>query len=188
MKRIMIMGVSAGVGKSTFARKLGDILQIDVYHLDAYYWKPGWVEVTEDEFRGAQEEVVKKDQWIIEGNYTSTYDIRASRADTIIYLELPLVVCLGRVLKRFFKNIGRTRPDMGKGCKEKIDWQFIKFIITTYYPRKNKMVDRFKAFQSADAERKVIMLKNKRAIKDYLQESTLKYSSKKEIFPEKFIE
>ncbi|KYD11665.1 topology modulation protein [Heyndrickxia sporothermodurans] len=188
MKRIMIMGVSAGVGKSTFARKLGDILQIDVYHLDAHYWKPGWVEATVDEFRGAQEEVVKKEQWIIEGNYTGTYDIRASRADTIIYLELPLSVCLFRVIKRFLMNIGRTRPDMGKGCKEKIDYQFIKFIISTYYPRKNKMADRFNAFQSSAAERKVIMLKNKRAINDYLHETRLKYSSKKEIFPEKFIE
>ncbi|MDQ0272841.1 adenylate kinase family enzyme [Cytobacillus purgationiresistens] len=35
--RIMVIGVSAGAGKSTFARKLGDALHLPVYHLDSYY-------------------------------------------------------------------------------------------------------------------------------------------------------
>ncbi|MFZ0474158.1 MAG: topology modulation protein, partial [Halobacillus sp.] len=44
MKRIMVMGISAGAGKSTFARQLGDQLNISVFHLDVFYWKPGWIE------------------------------------------------------------------------------------------------------------------------------------------------
>lgn len=100
MNRIMVIGISPpGVGKSTFARRLGNILNLKVYHLDAYYWKPNWIEAPYEEFANAQKEIVKKSQWIIEGNYNKTFDIRAEHADTIIYLELPLRVCLYRVVK-----------------------------------------------------------------------------------------
>ncbi|MEH7121948.1 topology modulation protein [Bacillus sp. JJ1503] len=168
MKRIMVIGVSSGVGKSTFARKLGEVLDINVYHLDAFFWKPNWVQASIEEFSEAQQEIVNQDQWIIEGNYTPTFGVRTERADTIIYLELPLHICLYRVLKRWIKNIGRTRPDMGKGCKEKIDWDFIKFILTTYSPRKKKMVERIQEFQARDSKT-VIMLKNKQEIKSFFE-------------------
>lgn len=166
MNRIMVIGVAAGVGKSTFARKLGEALDISVCHLDRLYWKPGWVEASLDEFAFTQKEVVKQDQWIIDGNYSNTFDIRTEKADTIIYLELPLYVCLYRVLKRYITNLGRTRSDIGEGCKEKIDWEFITFILTTYGPRKVKMAKRFK---SLELEKTIITLKNKKDINAFLE-------------------
>ncbi len=164
----MVMGASAGVGKSTFARRLGEKLDIEVYHLDTFYWKPGWVERSLEEFRLKQEQVVSQDQWIIEGNYSNTYDVRAPYADTIIYLELPLSVCLYRVFKRFFLNIGKNRPDMGEGCREKLDYKFIKFIITTYYPRKEKMRERIERFKEMDPNKKIVKLTSKKGIQSFL--------------------
>ncbi|QWI72989.1 topology modulation protein (plasmid) [Bacillus mycoides] len=169
MKRIMVIGISAGVGKSTFARKLGKALNINVYHLDALYWKPNWVEASLEEFSKAHQEIVNQGQWIIEGNYNKTIEIRAERADTIIYLEMPLYVCLYRVVKRWLMNIGKTRPDMGEGCKEKIDWDFIKVIYTTYYPRKRKMVERLQALQVLGSKKNIITLRSKREINSYLE-------------------
>jgi adenylate kinase family enzyme len=160
----MVIGVSSGVGKSTFARKLSAALNIEVYHLDALYWKPGWAEAPLEEFTAAQKKIVCNDQWIIEGNYSNTFEIRAEQADTIFYLELPLHVCLYRVIKRWFQNIGRTRPDMGEGCKEKIDWDFIKFICTTYYPRKRKMAERIQSFQELGNKKNVFILRSKQEI------------------------
>lgn len=142
MNRIMVIGVSSGVGKSTFARRLGELIGIKVTHLDRLYWKPGWVEAPIEEFSEAQRQVVQNEKWVIEGNYTGTFDIREPYADTIIYLELPLRVCLSRVLKRRIQYHGKTREDIGEGCDEKIDWAFLKFIITTYAPRKKKMKKR----------------------------------------------
>lgn len=169
MKKIMVIGISAGVGKSTFARRLGEGLPINLYHLDTFYWKPTWVEASEEEFSIAQQEIVREDQWIIEGNYNRTFEIRAEPADTIIYLELPLLVCLYRVIKRRIMNSGKTRPDMGEDCKEKIDWAFIKFIITTYYPRKRKMEERLMAFQTLGAKKEIIQLKSKKEIHTFLE-------------------
>lgn len=162
MKRIMVIGAASGVGKSTFARKLGDSLNIEVCHLDSLFWKPGWVEATLEDFVEAQQEVIKKEQWIIEGNYSNTFSIRTEHADTIIYLQLPRRVCLYRVIKRWLTHIGKKRPDVG--CTEKMDWAFIKFIWTTYYPRAKKMEERL---QILSQSKTVIILKGKKEINGY---------------------
>lgn len=173
MNRIMVMGVSAGVGKSTFARMLANSLNIPVYHLDTLYWKPDWVEASLEEFSASQEEIVALDQWIIEGNYRHTYEIRAQKADTIIYLEMPLLVCLYRVFKRWILNIGKTRADMGEGCKEKLDYTFLKFICTTYYPRKKKMKVLLQTFKGTDSQKNIISLTSKKEIQSYIETLTI---------------
>ena len=176
MKRIMVMGVSAGAGKSTFAKKLGDLLDLHVYHLDALFWKPGWQEATLEEFRASQKTVAASSSWIIEGNYSSSFDIRAARADTIIYLEIPRIVCIYRVLKRWLTHLGQTRSDMGSGCKEKMEWSFLKFIWTTYYPRKQKMKERFAQFKQTGPEKTVILLRSKAEITNFIQELHTKHT------------
>ena len=170
VKRILVLGISAGVGKTTFATQLGRILNKKVYHLDALFWKPGWVEASLEEFSNAQKQIIENtEEWIIEGNYSTTYDLRMKAADTLIYLECPLYVCLYRVIKRYLSNIGKTRPDMGEGCTEKLDWEFIKFIITTYKPRKKKMEKRLSTFKSIRPQNQVITLKNRKAIRSFLK-------------------
>lgn len=166
MNRVMVIGVSAGVGKSTFARALGKLTKIGVTHLDRLYWKSGWVEASAEEFSSAQREIVKRDQWIIEGNYTSTIDIREPHADTVIYLELPLRVCLYRVVKRRIQYHGKTREDLTEGCPEKIDWAFIKFILTTYGRRKRKMLERMQRY--ANEGKTVHHLKSSAQIQGFL--------------------
>ncbi|KHE67872.1 topology modulation protein [Halobacillus sp. BBL2006] len=168
MKRIMVMGVSAGAGKSTFARRLGEKLGINVYHLDRFFWEPGWKQASLEDFKRRQQDVTVQDEWILEGNYSITYDLRTQRADTIVYLEAPLMVCLYRVVKRWFLNRGKTRVDMGEDCTEKLDFEFIKFIVTTYHSRKKKMRIRFQEFQMLDPENRVIVLKDRKTIKSFL--------------------
>jgi len=168
LKRIMVIGVSAGVGKSTFADQIGKALRIPVVHLDSLYWKPGWIESTVEEFREAQRLVVKQESWVIDGNYGNSYDVREQLADTVIYLELPLRMCLYRVVKRYWKNRGTTRPDLGEGCTEKLDKEFLRFIITTYKRRKRQMAERLKRYETEG--KTVIALKSRKEIKTFLEE------------------
>lgn len=163
MKKIMVIGISAGVGKSTFAQKLGNKTGIDVFHLDSYFWKPGWVEASLAEFTQAQEEILRNNSWIIDGNYSKTFDLRAEQADTIIYLELPRYRCLYQVLKRYLTHIGKKRPDLG--CTEKLDWKFIKFIWTTYKPRVHKMRERLNRLAK---DKTVVILRGKKEIHDFM--------------------
>lgn len=167
MNKIMVIGVSAGAGKSTFARRLGEMTGIEVTHLDRLYWKPNWVEASLEEFSAAQQQVVQKERWIIEGNYAGTVNIREPYADTVIYLELPLRVCLYRVLKRRVQFHGKVRKDIGEGCKEKMDMAFLKFIVTTYGARKKKTVERMQCY--AQEGKAVHYLKTTAQIEGFLK-------------------
>lgn len=136
LKRILVIG-SPGAGKSTFSRRLAEILNIEVFHLDRLHWRPGWVEPSDAEWSQIVSDLVAKEEWIIDGNYGGvTMDIRLARADTVIFLDYPRLVCLWRVLKRRWMYHGKTRPDMAPGCPEKLDMGLIRFI--WYYPEKSR--------------------------------------------------
>lgn len=169
MKKVVVAGVSAGTGKSTFARQLSEKLLIPVHHLDAYYWKAGWVERDPEEFKAVQQHLVTEETWIIEGNYGSTMDIRLKEADTFIYLELPLRVCVYRALKRWITNYGKTRPDMAEGCPEKMDIEFLRFIVTTYADRKVEMHKRASDFSASGSGRRSIVLQTREEIESFLE-------------------
>ena len=123
-EKVILIG-SGGSGKSTLARQLGNKLNIKVHHLDALFWKPNWEGVPKEEQRTVQNELVKEDEWIIDGNYGGTMDIRMNAADTIIFLDIHRTICVYRAFKRVIQYRNKTRPDMGAGCKERFDLQFL---------------------------------------------------------------
>lgn len=158
MKKIMILG-SAGAGKSTLARRIGAIIGIDVYHLDRLFWQKNWIPITQEELYEKVESIVDKDSWIIDGNYSKSMDIRFNNADMIILLDMPLWLCLWRVIIRRIKYSNKQRPDMGKECKEKIDWEFIKWIINYHKNKKQKLYR--KLYQLSD-KKEIYIIKNKK--------------------------
>lgn len=164
MKRISIVG-SGGAGKSTFAHQLGSFLHLPVIHLDALYWQPHWVATPEDEWRESQQRLVQQDQWIIDGNYTSTLDIRFAVADTIIFLDFPRLLCLYRAVKRRIQFAGKTRPDMAEGCPERIDREFFLWIWN--YP-KNGRVRVLKKIEQYREGRQVIILRSSQQAQQFL--------------------
>ncbi|WP_337188828.1 hypothetical protein [Phenylobacterium sp.] len=129
MRRIVIIGNSGG-GKSTLARRLGAALGLPVVHLDALFWKPGWIESGDDEFRARVAEALAGDAWICDGNFGGTWDLRMPRADTIVWLDLSPRLCLVRAIRRVFQYRRDLRPDMAEGCQEKFDPKFYAYILT----------------------------------------------------------
>ena len=125
--RITIVG-SPGAGKSTLAIQLGALLDLPVVHLDQLWWRPGWVEVVQEAFDTELARVVATDQWIIDGNYSRTLDVRLARSEAAIMLDFPRLLCLYRSLKRAVMYRGVVRPDMAPGCPEKVDAEFLRFV------------------------------------------------------------
>jgi adenylate kinase family enzyme len=123
--RVVVLG-SGGSGKSTFAQKLAAVTGLPLFHLDEYYWRPGWVETPTEEWRVIQSGLVAHDRWIIEGNYSGTYDIRLPRADTVIVLSPPRRVCVYRVVKRVVVNW--HRDVQAAGCPERLDISFVHWV------------------------------------------------------------
>ena len=128
MKRIAIIG-SGGAGKSTLARALHQKLGLPLVHLDAVFWKPGWVETEQTVWLEWQQNAVKAESWIMDGNYGGSMDVRLTTADTIIFLDLPPLLCVFRALKRFVEFQGRNRPDRAADCPETMELEFLKWIL-----------------------------------------------------------
>jgi adenylate kinase family enzyme len=129
MKRVLIIG-PCGSGKSTLARELAPRMGLPLVHMDQLGWQAGWVETDKTEFRARVEAAVAQDAWLIEGNYGSVLAPRLERADTVIYLDFPIRLCLWRLIKRIVTHRGRSRPDMPEGCPERFDAAFFWYVMT----------------------------------------------------------
>ena len=164
MERILIIGCG-GAGKSTLARQLGEKLDLPVVHLDKLFWKPGWVESAKEEIDEKILTELEKPQWIIDGNYNRTMPRRIQYCDTIIYLDFSRLACLLGVLKRVLTTYGKVRPDMGEGCPERIDFEFLKWV---WNFNKNKRERYYRMLNDAEGV-ETIVLKNRRMVKRFLQ-------------------
>ena len=164
MKRILIIGCS-GAGKSTFAKKLQGVLDIEVIHLDQHYWKPNWEKTESEEWSKKVAQLMKGEQWIIDGNYRSTFDMRTPLADTIIWLDFPALICLYRACKR---RLEQNRVDELEGCKERVSFNLLTWILWKF-PTDNRR-DLKKRIRNLEKEKKIIILKSNNDIELFLKE------------------
>ncbi len=158
MKRIIVIGCP-GSGKSRLAIKLHEITGIPLHHLDLMYWNSDRTTVSRDIFLDRLGKVLSGDEWIIDGNYASTMDMRMDACDTVIFLDFPTDVCLLGITERR----GKPRPDMpwieSTDC---IDSEFTEYvreftsknrpeIISLLERHKNKKIYTLKSREEADA-------------------------------------
>lgn len=157
MKKAMIIGCP-GAGKSTFSRRLRDITGLPLYHLDMIWHKPDKTNISREEFDFRLSEIIKKDRWIIDGNYNRTIEMRLKGCDTVFLLDFPLEVCLEGARSR----IGKQHDDLPWEETE-FDEEFRQCIIDfpseqlpgiyellEKYKDKNKDIFIFKSRQEAD--------------------------------------
>jgi len=169
MRRIVIIG-SSGSGKSTLARQLGKQLSLPVFHLDRYFWQPGWVETPEAQWNAKVASMVSFDSWIIDGNYRETLDVRLGRADSVIFMDLHPFICSWHAIKRRIIYRNRPRPDMAAGCVEKLFdpqlFEFIRHIWQYPYRAKPDVMDKL---ENLSAEKRVIWLQSKSQVRNFVQ-------------------
>ena len=128
MQRVLVIG-PCGSGKSTLARELAPRMGLPLVHMDQLGWQAGWVETEKAELHARLADAVAQDEWLIEGNYGSTLAPRLERADTVIYLDFPIRLCLWRLVKRIITHRGQSRPDMPDGCPERFDPAFFWYVM-----------------------------------------------------------
>lgn len=116
MNRVVITG-NAGGGKTTLSNRLGEATGLPVVYLDKVLWRPGWQALPPDEFGHIHEELINRDSWIMEGvGYDETLEPRFEAADTIIFLDFPLLRHYWWSAKRQIECIFRDREDWVDGC------------------------------------------------------------------------
>lgn len=166
MRRIMLIG-SGGSGKSTLARKLGDRLALPVHHLDMLMWRPGWELLPRSEQTAVQSRLIDEKQWIIDGNYSGSMDMRIAAADTVILLDINRVICVYRALKRTWTYRNTSRPDMNPGCEERFDLHFLKWI---WDYKKRNLPAVLEMLGQLPADKRVIILRSAKEVDSFLED------------------
>lgn len=166
--KIAVIGYS-GSGKSTLAATLGKQLSIPVLHLDAINFEAGWVERNREEAKARVADFLHHESWIIDGNYGELYfNERLTDADRIILFQFSRVRCLIRVLRRYQMYKGQTRPDLAENCPEKIDAEFLFWVL--FKGRSRRRRNHFKQIAQQYAD-KAVVLKSPRAVKQFLSQN-----------------
>lgn len=127
--KIAVIGYS-GAGKSTLAKRIANEIGLSALHLDQTHFLPNWEEREPEESRQIVRAELAKPDWVIDGNYPALlWDERLMDADRILWLNYPRIACLCRVIRRNWRYRGRVRDSMAEGCVEKLDLEFVWWIL-----------------------------------------------------------
>ena len=163
MKKVIVIGCP-GSGKSTFARALHNKTGIPLYHLDMMYWNADKTTVEKSVFLERLSVVLAKDEWIIDGNYGSTMELRMAACDTVIFLDYPLDVCLDGIKERR----GKPRSDM-PWIETEEDAEFIEFIKKYNEQQKPKVLGLLEKY----SDKNIIIFKNREQADAFLNGENL---------------
>lgn len=165
--KIVILGYS-GSGKSTLARNLAKHYDLPALHLDQVQFLPNWQVRDTKEAQNIVLEFISQENWVIDGTYSHyVLNERLATADQIIFMNFSRITCLFRVFKRFLKYHGTNRPDMTTGCNEKIDGEFLWWLL--YEGRTKQKRQEFAAI-SQRFSKKMVVLNNQKELDQFYQQ------------------
>ena len=169
--RISVVGLS-GSGKSSVARRAADLLDVAYVELDALHWVlPDWQMPPLDEFHARVDAATRRGGWVVDGNYRKVRDIVWTRADTVVWLDLPLPTTIWRLVVRTIRRVRRHEMLWG-GNRERLSSALFGrdslwlYNIRTFRRRQrtnSKVTDR-----TEFGATRLVRLRNQREIEDWL--------------------
>ena len=163
VKRISIVG-GPGTGKTTLADKLSLLLNLPAIHLDGINYNANWEEIGKEKRDSIILEKIKQDEWIIDGNYSSTLQQRFESSDLVIWLDYSSLSIIKGVLSRYISNFNKEKQEI-PGCKERISWEFLKFMITFRRKGRKRIAENIDKI----SKEKVIIFYNRKDLNEWLE-------------------
>lgn len=160
MKKVIIIGCP-GSGKSTFARSLHNKTGIPLYYLDMLKWNSDKTTVSKEIFLDRLNGILSEDEWIIDGNYAATMELRMSVCDTVFFLDYPLEVCLSGIKARQ----GKPRPDM-PWIETEDDEEFLEFIRDYNTDSRPKVIELLNKY----SDKNIVVFKSRKEAEQYINE------------------
>ena len=159
MKKVIVIGCP-GSGKTTFAENLNKLTGLPLYYLDAIWHKPDKTHIPREEFDQRISEIFATPEWIIDGNYNRTIEMRLKECDTVFLFDLPTEVCLQGATER----IGKGRYDL-PWLEKELDPEFEEFIKDfpkTSLPQIYELIEKYKK------EKHIIIFKSRKEADNYI--------------------
>lgn len=161
MKKIIVIGCP-GAGKSTFSQNLSNILKIPVYHLDLLWHKEDKTTISREDFDVILGEILSKTNYIVDGNYQRTLEMRLKASDTVFFLDYATDICLSGANER----VGKERTDL-PWIEEEVSEDFKQKILAFSSDNLPKIYDLLSKYRD---EKNIIVFKNRYEANNYLKE------------------
>lgn len=175
MDRIVIIG-SSGAGKTTLAKKLGPRLGLKVYHLDRFFWQPDWRRKPDDTRIDILQNLAGQSRWVIEGSYLNSSELHLIAADTIIFLDIPPLVCLYRRIKRHREYQGHPGRDLPLGSRDMLTLPVLLHILFFPFHARKKLEYRLSKFPPE----KLVRLHSPEEVERFLRNPEISLNNLKE--------
>ena len=158
MEKVLVIG-PGGAGKSYFSKELARATGLPLFHLDNLFWRKDRTHIDRAEFDSKILEILNKDKWIIDGDYSRTYELRIKYCDTVYFLDF----CLEDCLKGVESRLGKVREDI-PFIDEEFDPEFRQWIIDWFSRTRPWVIHLQEKFK----EKNFIIFKNRNEVNDYL--------------------
>ncbi len=160
MQKVIILGCP-GSGKTTFAEKLNKITGLPLYYLDAIWHKPDQTHISREDFDKCITEIFNTSEWIIDGNYNRTIEMRLQQCDTVFLFDLPTELCMQGAIER----LGKERYDL-PWIEKELSPSFKRSILefpTNHLPRIYELLEKYKT------GREIVIFRSREAVDAFLQ-------------------
>lgn len=159
MKKAIVIGCPGG-GKSTFARKLHSKTSLSLYHLDNLYWNADKTTVPKTVFLEKVQNILHSDEWIIDGNYGGSMEMRLAKCDTVFFLDFPTEVCLDGLASRR----GKPRTDMPWVEDDTVDEEFVSFVKQYNEESRPKVLELLKKY----SDKNIVVFKTRKEADNFI--------------------
>ena len=170
MRKVVVIASASGNGKTTVGRELAERLHVPFIELDAMVHGPQWTETPDEELRARLEPLLAADGWVVDGAYQHKLgDFVLDRAETVVWLDLPVHVWLPRLVRRTWRRI-RDHEELWNGNTESFATAFLGRESLVVWALRSH-VRRRRVWPSELADRNVIRLTRPAQVQRFVEDA-----------------